>query len=42
MEFEKWRAIRAGVGGVGSVGGVLVCLRGCRPCLDSMLTWVAC
>ena len=45
MEFEKWRAIRAGVGGVGSVGGVLVCLRGwrgCCPCVDSMLTWVAC
>ena len=30
-EFEKWRAIRSSVGGVGGVGDVLVCV-----------AWVAC
>ena len=36
-EFEKWRAIRA------SVGGVLAwvsCLRGCRARMGGVLTWV--
>ena len=38
LEFEKWRAIRASVGGV---GGVLRGWRGCRSNLRSVLACVA-
>ena len=41
-EFEKWRAIRACVGGV---GGVLACLRGWHASVgdvDGVLAWLVC
>ena len=46
-EFEKWRAIRASVGGVGDVLAWVtwvVCLRGWRASMGGvggMLAWVA-
>ena len=35
-EFEKWRAIRASVGGVGGVLAWVTC------CVGGVLAWVAC
>ena len=44
-EFQKWRAIRASVGGVGGVlawVAWVVCLRGWRASVGGVLAWVAC
>ena len=45
IEFEKWRAIRASVGGVGGVLAWVACLEGWCASVGGMgglLSWVAC
>ena len=41
-EFQKWRAIRASVGGVLAWVVWVVCLRGWRASVGGVLAWVAC
>ena len=43
-EFEKWRAIRANVGGVGGMLAWVISQsgrRGRRACVGNVLSWVA-
>ena len=42
FEFEKWRAIRASVGGVLAWVAWIACLRGWCASVGGVLTWVAC
>ena len=41
MEFEKWRAIRAGVGGVGGALALVACLRGWCASMLAWAVWVS-
>ena len=41
LEFEKWRAIRASVGGVGGVLAWVTRFHGWRTSVGGMLAWVS-